>query len=305
MNKKCSPTNKAPYLRKILLPVFRTIIKPLFKMTIKSSLGNELEGYHLAKKIYYYLVSLVRTDVAQIRGHKMFLGPEDDLGLSIYGEFVKENFETELVEKEIKKGDVVLDLGANIGYYTLIFAKLVGDTGKVFAFEPDPTNFALLEKNVQANGYNNVVLVQKAVSNKTGKINLYLSESHLAHTIYDLGNHQKSIEVDTVCLDDYFKNYGGKINFIKMDIEGAEGCALQGMSSLLENNNSMEIITEFLPDSLKESDVQPEEFLASLIKHGFKLYHLDEQKERVRSITTAELIRMCPGRKYTNILCIK
>ena len=64
-----------------------------------------------------------------------------------------EPLETETVKREIKKGNVVSDIGANIGYFASIVAKLVGEEGKVFAFEPDPGNFALLERNVQTNGY--------------------------------------------------------------------------------------------------------------------------------------------------------
>jgi len=68
-----------------------------------------------------------------------------------------EKYETKLFKKSIKRGMVVLDIGANIGYYTLLAARLVGDEGKVFAFEPDPYNYSLLRKNIEANRYNNVI----------------------------------------------------------------------------------------------------------------------------------------------------
>ena len=169
-----------------------------------------------------FLISRLKSNVTEINGHKMFLDSKDTLRLSILG--VHEPFETEIIKKEIKKGDTVLDIGANIGYYTLIFAELVGENGKVFAFEPDPTNFAILEKNVEANGYKNVVLVQKAVTNKPGKLGLYLNEDRkAAHRIYDPHNGSKSIEIESIKLDDYFKDYDGEMDFIKMDIEGAEG----------------------------------------------------------------------------------
>ena len=74
---------------------------------------------------------------------------------------------TDVVTKEIQPGDTVLDLGANIGYFTLLFAKLVGNNGIVFAFEPEPQNIALLTKNIKINNYKNVTLVPKAVSNTT------------------------------------------------------------------------------------------------------------------------------------------
>ncbi|MBU2572515.1 MAG: FkbM family methyltransferase, partial [Elusimicrobia bacterium] len=68
-------------------------------------------------------------------------------------------FESELYKQVVKKGMTVLEIGANIGFFTMLFAKLAGESGKVFAFEPDPDNFRLLEKNVQANNYTNAVCV--------------------------------------------------------------------------------------------------------------------------------------------------
>jgi len=86
-----------------------------------------------------------------------------------------------------------------------------------------------LKKNVEINGYKNVELVQRAVSNKTGKIKLYLCEDNTGdHRIYDLHDERKSIEIEAIRLDDYFKNYNGAVDFIKMDIQGAEGGQFKG-----------------------------------------------------------------------------
>jgi len=116
---------------------------------------------------------------------------------------------------------VVVDIGANIGYYTLIFARLVGEQGRVFAFEPDPANFSLLAKNVAVNNYHNVELIQKAVSDQTGNARLYLSpKSTVDHRIYSSNDNRKFIDVEAVRLDDYFLDNNGKIDFIKMDIQG-------------------------------------------------------------------------------------
>jgi FkbM family methyltransferase len=206
-------------------------------------LSGRIGKFYPVKVIYKVINSFIFSHLKhEVLGHKMFLDSRDSLNLSIKG--VYEPFETELVKKEIRKGDVVLDVGANIGYYTLIFAKLVGENGKVFAFEPDPSNFALLKKNVEINGYKNITLVQKAVSNKTGKTKLYLSDRNLGdHRIYDSHDGRRYIEIDAIRLDDYFKDYNGKIDFIKMDIQGAEGGAIQGMRSLLKKSKNVKIVT--------------------------------------------------------------
>ena len=206
--------------------------------------------FYYVKTLNKRILSYFKSDFAEVQGHKMFLDSEDSLRLSING--VYEPFETELVKRGIKKGDVVVDIGANIGYYTLIFSKLVSEQGNVFAFEPDPTNFALLGKNVEINGYENVVLVQKAVSNATGKLKLYLCESNKAdHRIYNSDDGRQSIDIESVRLGNYFQDYDEKIDFIKMDIQGAEAGALRGMTTLLERNKNVTIVTEFWPIGLK------------------------------------------------------
>ena len=253
------------------------------------------------KMIRDYISSRVRYRI--IFGHKMYLDSNDTLQLSFSG--VHERFTTEFIMKEIKKGDVVLDIGANIGYYTLIFAKLVGDKGKVFAFEPDPDNFKLLKKNIQINGYQNIVLIQKAVSNKSGKAQLYLAKENLGdHRIYEskVIPARQSIEIETVRLDDYFNNYAGKVDFIKMDIQGAEPAALEGMNCLLEKKHS-KILTEFWPGGLIQFGIQPDEYLNLLIRKGFKLYDLNEDEKIIEPIINNNSFLM--ERLETNLLCIK
>ena len=235
----------------------------------------------------------------------MFLDSKDVLRLSIRG--THEPLETEIVKKEIKSGDVVLDIGAHIGYYTLIFANLVGEEGKVFAFEPDPTNFSLLKKNVEINGHKNVELIQQAVSNETGKIRLYLSSEAHDHKIYDSHDGRQSIEIEATRLDDYFRDYNGKIDFIKIDVQGAEGRAIQGMLNLLKKNYNVKIVMEFVPVKIKTSGVEPEEFLKLLTGLSFKLYEIVEREKKIKPANIPELLEIyAPEKnKLKNLLCLR
>ena len=107
-------------------------------------------------------------------------------------------FEAELYRKAVKEGMTVLEIGANIGFFTLLFSRLAGEKGKVFAFEPDPDNFRLLEKNAQANGCTNTVCVKKAVSDRTGTEQLFVSEEHRGdHRLFDSHDGRPSVEVET------------------------------------------------------------------------------------------------------------
>lgn len=290
------PHKKAKSMRKILFSMYKKIFNLLR--------GHKLKLFYPVRIVNNFIFSLLKPDFTNVQGHKMFLDSKDSLELSV--KEVYESLQTELAKKEIKKGDVVLDIGANIGYFTLIFAKLVGENGKVFAFEPDPGNFSLLEKNVKINNYQNVTLIQKAVSNKTGKAKLYIWKNTLGPKIYDSPDSHQYIEIESIRLDDYFKNYNGKIDFIKMDIEGAEGGATQGMTSLLQQNKNIKIISEFWPAGLEEFGVGPEEYLKLLIGQGFKLYNLNQQKKKIEQVNITELLEICPKKeKATNLFLTK
>lgn len=281
-------------MKKLLVKFYR-LIKPIFA-------GSVIGKFYPVKLV----LKCLKSDYAIVQGHKMFLDSKDSLNLSLHG--IYEEFETELIKREIKKGDVVFDIGANIGYYTLIFAKLVGENGKVFAFEPDPTNFSLLKKNVEINGYKNIILIQKAVSDKSRKLRLYLCEDNKGdHRIYDSGDGRKSVEIESIKLDEYFKDSKQKINFIKMDIQGAEWRAVSGMTNLLQQNKSLKIISEFWPGGLKRSGVAPIKYLELLNKHGFKLYEINEQNKKLDPVNIKELLKTYTIEKenFTNIFCIR
>ena len=184
--------------------VFKKISSKIFKKSVNGFAGHGIGNNKVVSSVFNYLKSNLKNDFVEIDGNKLFLDKNDSLNLSING--IYEEFETDLVKKEIHKGDVVIDIGANIGYYTIMFAKLVGDSGKVIAFEPDPTNYELLKKNIEINGFTNVILEQKALSDNPGKMMLSLNNENTAghHLDFKNENSINSIEVDVLSLDDYF-----------------------------------------------------------------------------------------------------
>ncbi len=284
----------------------RKILFPIYTMAVKLVSRKRFGRLYPIKMTHQFLKRLLRPNVVIVQGNKMFLDPSDILSIAIHG--IWEPLTTEFINKEIKNGDVVLDLGANIGYFTLILAKLVGPNGKVFAFEPDPGNLALLEKNIKLNNLHNVILVPKAVSNETGKVQLYLyGDDKPRTTTSNLQNSHQSIEVESTTLDDYFKDYNGQIDFIKIDIEGAEGKAIQGASSLLEKNKNLKMVVEFSPFHLKASGIGAEEHLNLLSKHGFIFYDIDEKKDKIESVTIEFLLKTYTpeNENYTNLLCLR
>jgi FkbM family methyltransferase len=130
-------------------------------------------------------------------------------------------------------GDVFYDLGANVGFFTLLAARLVGPQGAVVAFEPDPRNAQTLRSNVAANGLANVAVLQQAVSDTAGRRRLAIAES-TASRFADSTTDQETTFVDVVSLNDFARDSAHRPpTVIKLDIEGAEVHALHGAEQLL------------------------------------------------------------------------
>ena len=221
-------------------------------------------------------------DYVLVDGSKMYLDPTDALELRTNKIF--EKFETELVKKEVKDGDIVLDIGANIGYYSLVFSQIVGTNGRVFAFEPDPNNFALLKKNIEINNLKNVTLIQKAVSDVSKPLSLYLCDyNHAQHRIYPSPRCNETITVESTTIDEHFSGteFYNRINFVKMDVEGAEYDVLEGMKKTLKSNPNLKILCEFSPKQIREHGLKPEDILDQLLRYGFKIYPITTAGEKI------------------------
>jgi FkbM family methyltransferase len=270
----------------------------LYKIVSDQGLGRySLIRILNAKIVNRFIIPYLNLN-CEVEGHKMFLNTMF-FRLLIGG--VYEPFETSIVKKEIKSGDTVLDIGANIGYYTLILAKQVGKEGKVWAFEPEPNNFALLKKNITVNNYKNVILEQVAVTSKTG------TSSYKYTRIHDSSQMHGGIKINTIELDDYFKNYEGNIDFIKMDIEGAEGLAIKGMSDILQKSKNIKILTEFWPVGLEAVGTDPEEYLNMLSDYGFKLHNLNQVKREIEPICISSFVKQynTTNKNVTNLFLTK
>jgi len=262
---------------------------------------------NLYEEIFSKINSGVRSEYIEIDGQKLFLDKEDSLLLSTRKNNY-DRFEIECLKQIIKNGDIVVDLGANIGYYTLILAQLVGKSGHVYAFEPEPSNFEILSKNVKENKHDNVTLVQKAVSDKNSKIKLYVSKRNLAsHRIFDAEDKRKSIEVDVTTLDEYFQKSKKPIKFIKMDVEGAEGATILGASKIIEDSKNLVIMMEYFPKWIKKFGDIPEEILKSLVGKKFKLFNINKKNKKLDPILITNFVEEYNEQKknYTNVLCVK
>ncbi|MFA7301546.1 MAG: FkbM family methyltransferase [Candidatus Shapirobacteria bacterium] len=134
-----------------------------------------------------------------------------------------EEYESILILRNVNKSSVVIDVGANIGYYTLLLATVCK---KVYAFEPDKTCFEILEKNIRENNLNNVVLFNSAVGDKNEKVGIILDDNNFGNSRVGKGKN-----VDCIRLDDVIKE---KVDLIKIDTQGWEPKVILGAKKIIK-----------------------------------------------------------------------
>lgn len=249
------------------------------------------------------------------QGNKMYVNA-DDIGVVpfLLDGGVFEPFETELIRKLLVRNMTVLNIGANIGYYTLIAASRVGPNGKVYAFEPEPQNYKLLVKNVEENGYKNVVAVQVAVSDKQGTKKLFLDKLNLgAHSLAEknIRVKDKFVEIETNSLDNLLKKYGKEFSgadLMIIDTEGSEGLVLDGAKGILRSGK-LKIVMEFWPYALANMGTDAPGLLRKMENLGFNIKFIDESNKCVSSLPAEKIIAMCMrlknGKGSVNLLLEK
>jgi FkbM family methyltransferase len=153
-----------------------------------------------------------------------------------------------------KEGDIVVDVGAHVGRYAIIASKRVGESGKVISIEASPINFEMLNRNTNINQLTNIVSLNYAVYSKETKINLYLPAKEKGYTIYNTvmvgrarAEEDKFVTVNANTLDNLLQQNGishEDINWIKIDVEGAEFEVLKGATSILSKSKDIALLIE-------------------------------------------------------------
>lgn len=213
-----------------------------------------------------------------------------------------EEYETKLILRQAsarggQAGCVVVDVGANIGYYTLLLAQKVGEKGKVYAFEPDTTNFSILEKNIKANNLKNVIAVNAAVSDKNGESFLYKSGENFGdHRLYknfqfSNSNFQK---IKTIKLDDYFKNK--KINLIKIDTQGWEPKVIEGAKNIIKKNKPI-IFFEYWPSGFKNAGLNEKKMMKLIKKIYGKIFLINNELNIYSQKNKKQIDKFCQKQK--------
>jgi len=295
-----------------------TLKKLVFKLLILSSKAFSdtcLKKVPFFTSIYKFIYELSKPKgivLIKCQDNKMYLNMEDN-GVSpgLLNKGVYEPFQTAIFQKLLVKNMTVVNIGANIGYYTLIAAHAVGPNGRVYAFEPEPTNYKILVKNIEVNAYKNVIPIQAAVSDKQGTLKLFLDKFNfggpsLAEQNVSIKNGY--IEVETDSLDNFIEKYDKalQVDLIQMDAQGSEGLILHGALNILLNNN-LRIIMEFWPYGLSNMKTDALGLLRRIESYGFKIGLIDETNKCVSYLVLEQIVNICinlqkNGRGHVSLL---
>jgi FkbM family methyltransferase len=221
-----------------------------------------------------------------------------------YGQF--EVPETKFIRRCVKPGWTVIDVGANLGYYTLVLSKLVGPQGRVYAFEPSTLNHKMLRKNIELNGATNVRPFQLALGARQGVVPLTPSpKGH--HELTHVTTADAATEYVPMTTLDRFasEHHLGLVNLIKMDIEGSELFFLQGAVGMLERCAPV-LLFELHPLLLSAFGAYPSDVANILQRYGYSLFvarrrGLDLLSELPRS-RDIHVVAVPPGRAELDAL---
>lgn len=211
---------------------------------------------------------MTRSNRVQIDGHDLELDMGDTLALA-KGWYEVE--ETAWYRQHVHPGEFVVEAGANIGYFTLLLARLVGPTGQVLCFEPDPETSRILTRNVAANGYRNVTVRPVAVADEPGELMFFRARKNAGdNRLFSHGDDAGRFPVPVVTLDDELRGER-RVDLLKMDIQGAEALALGGMVRTLQEAPPRRILMEFWPHGIHGMGQDPKALIDRLVGFGYSV----------------------------------
>ncbi|HYZ93731.1 MAG TPA: FkbM family methyltransferase [Actinomycetota bacterium] len=224
-----------------------------------------------------------------------FLGPRGEHDVEVdgfqmtvdVGEYIQrrlfyrchEPHESRLVQRLLRPGDVFVDVGAHVGFFTLIGAARVGDDGHVYAFEPVPANYSTLERNIRQNNVGNVTVNRAAVTDRSGNVKLGLDEERLVGKStgdFTIGGAYGPLDAQGVSLDDYLAQVGESrpLRLVKMDVEGLEPQVLAGAERTLDAMTPDAILFEQNAALLRRRGHEADAVTSRLQDRGYALYRV-------------------------------
>lgn len=237
-------------------------------------------------------IELLQLRPPHMAAFVLALDPQNDRSIAPYmrGAGVWEPAETQLCRRVLRPGMHAVDVGAHVGYYSVLFSRLVGAAGSVQAFEPEPDNFRLLQANLLLNDCRNVCTHALALTQARGREWLHLCADNPGDHRLAATPARRRIEVDTLDLDTALA--GAAVDFVKIDTQGAEPRVLAGMQATLRaNRERLACMMEFAPGLLAQAGVSLDAWTAQLTALDARVYAISLQAQNL------DLCRLAPLRE--------
>ncbi len=237
--------------------------------------GGRLNGSPVFRNLRRRVVRVLARDgetvAVRTDGGFVLRVPANDLHLmrELLGGTLFEPSVARALELVVRPGDTVVDGGAHVGFFTIVSARRVGPSGWVIAFEPDPDNARHWRRNVELNQLRaRVVLSEAALGDRTGTATFHRSRSLSTHgsLLSSSTTDGSSDIVQTIALDEYVAEHGHRVDVIKLDLEGAEAIALNGMRESISQARC--VIFELNAAPLRELRIAPEHLVARVLECG-------------------------------------
>jgi len=232
--------------------------------------ANRLPGGNMLVKAIFDLATPGAERWVQVHGLPLLTNIHDGgIGATLYLQGGYAAGRVDLIRRLVGAGDIAIDVGANIGYFTVQLADLAGSEGRVYAFEPDPRNFRLLMRTVERNRWSHVTAYQQAVSNQSGEMDLYLTRSWASNTLRP----QRRIpatRVEVVSLDEALPEIED-VRFVKIDVDGSEARVIEGMAGMIRRSPRLVVLAEYEPGNLRRYLDSPTDLVDIAEANGLKL----------------------------------
>lgn len=289
-------------------------LKNTFRVKTAYAISNFVVSHYFigSRKMRRVLAKLLLPDprgavVVDTRyGFKIIVDPVagKDLESSVYYFGTYEAGTLHIMQKCLREGDVFFDIGSNIGVMSLFASQLVGEQGKIYAFEPDPDTFAILRDNLKLNENGRVQPENLALGESNGTASLFQNRgiNRGASSLINSQENSNIVTVNTEKLDDFVsRNKPGKIKLLKIDVEGWEFEVLKGARQLLSSAEAPIVIFE-CSDNVsvpREKIYRTYQYLLSA--NDYRVFKLKQGKEVISKLLPVENEKDLPH--HDNLFC--
>lgn len=256
-----------------------------FTLLFESKYNKKHPFRAVLRFVFWNICKYFKIDFhASVWGYKLKFWIKSHQSYWLYKNYIMDFDEFDFIKKVSRKGDVIIDIGANIGVYSFWFDKCISDEGRIFAFEPDKNNLIKFRYNMELNKETTAISIYDlAVSNKEGVIDFFSGldeQSSISFQTNKAG--METCQVKTTTLDGFCKQENIEVvNFLKIDVEGAEYLVLEGAKELL-TNKSIKVIQLELNNHINNYNLKVADVVKMMNEFNYSLYRLGEKLSPIK-----------------------